>query len=116
MPIVARSLVLFSLCVGQALAQSLDDALAKCERFSIPFYLIAKSKDAGLSQEQQTEVLYSEAGTRDPRLLDVPRRYTLSAINFVYRYPDKTAEEIKALVLDRCTVDQNGRVSMGPSN
>lgn len=104
------------LVAGPAVGQSPPDALAKCERFSTPFFFIAKNKDAGLSRDQQTDLLYSEAGTRDPEQLDVPARYTLSAINFVYQYPDKTADEIKAIVLARCTVSEDGRVSMGPSN
>ena len=81
-----------------------------CEDFAHAFYLIAQNKDRGVSKEAQIQHLLDVAGVGSPSELGGGDRFTLRAIEFVYRYPDSNAETIRGLILGRCHVDANGKL------
>jgi hypothetical protein len=85
-----------------------DDAGA-CENLAYVFLLIALERDRGSTKEAQIEMARESVESPFVSRPEHTLRHLLHVIDLVYRYPDSSAREIEAIVLEGCVVDDQGR-------
>lgn len=80
-----------------------------CEGLAHVFYLVAVNKDRGDSRPKQLEKAREGVTTPFAAQPDKTLRYWEGVIERVYRRPDASADEIRALAQASCTVNEKGQ-------
>jgi hypothetical protein len=80
-----------------------------CISLANSYELIARNKDLGLTEEEQLDLLSESGESKEDQL---GHAIMVNAISVAYAFPDKTSLQIRSLVLQDCTVNEDGQVSL----
>jgi hypothetical protein len=80
-----------------------------CVELADIYEMIARNQDTGITEEEQIAMLGEPGGSDEERFAYVVMRH---AISVAYAYPDAAAAEIRQVVLDDCTVGEDGQATL----
>jgi hypothetical protein len=86
-----------------------DDDAGVCENLAYVFRLVAQERDRGTSKKDQIEMMRESVDSPFVTRPEQTLRQLLHVVDLVYRHSDSSAREIEAIVIDGCTVDEQGR-------
>jgi hypothetical protein len=80
-----------------------------CAQLAYAFFLVAEKRDRGSTREDQIETARESVDNPFARHPDETLAFLLRMVDFVYRRPEASAEQIQAQVMEGCAVDQRGQ-------
>jgi hypothetical protein len=80
-----------------------------CISIADVYELIARNKDGGLTEDQQIEMLGEPGNSTEDRHAHM---LMLNAVSVAAAFPDKTSLQIRNLVLDDCSTNEDGQASL----
>jgi hypothetical protein len=80
-----------------------------CISLANSYELIARNKDLGLTEEEQLNLLGDPGESKEDRH---GHAIMVNAISVAAAFPDKTSLQIRSLVLEDCTVNEDGQASL----
>jgi hypothetical protein len=108
-----NSLVLIAACF-LACAHSQGQPEDACAGMARAFHALGSSKDLGLSLEEQLGLVRALARESKDPVPPEANLYLEGMLAIIYSHPELDAEAIRSRVLEVCTTDAEGRISLPP--